>query len=88
MEDFAGVPLRAVPTMLAGYRELTPLPEDDTAESRILWRHLQISLYLLSRPPQPGLSWAERPTAMLLEILRFFLDPPEERWRELRGGAL
>ena len=87
-EDFAGVPLRAVPSMLAGYRELAPLPEDDTAEARILWRHLQISLYLLSRPPQLGLSWAERPQAMFIEIMRFLLDPLEERWRDLRGGML
>ena len=48
--DFAGIPLRAVPFMLEGYREVTPLPEDETAETRILWRHLQISLYLLGRP--------------------------------------
>jgi aminoglycoside phosphotransferase (APT) family kinase protein len=74
--DFAGVPLRAVPFMLCGYRELAPLPEDETAEARILWRHLQIALYLLDRPPQPGLSWAERPAAMMFEILRFFLDSP------------
>ena len=87
-EDFAGIPLRAVPSMLAGYRELAMLPEDDMAEARILWRHLQISLYLLSRPPQPGLSWAERPTGMFMEVMRFFLDPPEERWRGLRGGML
>jgi Ser/Thr protein kinase RdoA (MazF antagonist) len=86
--DFAGIPLRAVPLMLSGYRELAPLPEDDTAEARILWRHLQISLYLLSRPPQPGLSWAERPQAMFIEIMRFLLDPLEERWRDLRGGML
>jgi aminoglycoside phosphotransferase (APT) family kinase protein len=81
--DFAGIPLRAVPSMLAGYREVAPLPEDETAEARILWRHLQISLYLLGRDPQPGLSWAERPAAMLLEILRFFLGSPGMPWTNL-----
>ena len=81
--DFAGIPLRAVPSMLSGYRELTPLPGDDTAEARILWRHLQIALYLLGRPPQPGLSWAERPAAMMLEIMRFFLDSPGGPWRDV-----
>lgn len=81
-EDFAGIPLRVVPSMLTGYRELALLPKDDMAEARILWRHLQISLYLLGRPPQPGLSWAERPQAMFLEVMRFFLDPPGERWRD------
>ena len=80
--DFAGIPLGAVPFILSGYRELAPLPGDETAEARILWRHLQIALYLLGRPPQPGLSWAERPAAMILEILRFFLDPPEGPWRD------
>jgi Ser/Thr protein kinase RdoA (MazF antagonist) len=81
--DFAGIPLRAVPFMLEGYREVAPLPEDATAEARILWRHLQISLYLLGRPPQPGLSWAERPAAMLLEIMRFFLGSPVRPWTNL-----
>ena len=87
-EDFAGIPLRAVPFVLSGHREMASLLSDETAEARILWRHLQISLYLLSRPPQPGLSWAERPTAMFIEVMRFFLDPPGERWRELRWGML
>jgi aminoglycoside phosphotransferase (APT) family kinase protein len=81
--DFAGIPLRAVPFMLEGYREVAPLPEDETAEARILWRHLQIALYLLGRPPQPGLSWAERPAAMMLEILRFFLGSPGMPWTDL-----
>lgn len=69
--------------MLSGYREITSLPGDEIAETRILWRHLQLSLYLLGHPPQPGVSWAEHPAAMLLEILRFFLDPPEGPWRDL-----
>jgi Ser/Thr protein kinase RdoA (MazF antagonist) len=69
--------------MLEGYREVAPFPEDEKAEARILWRHLQISLYLLGRPPQPGLSWAERPAAMLLEIMRFFLGSPGTPWTDL-----
>ena len=81
--DFAGIPLRAAPFMLTGYREVAPLPEDDTAEARILWRHLQIALFLLGRDPQPGLSWAERPAAMLVEILRFFLGSPGKPWTNL-----
>ena len=83
--DFAGIPLRAVPFMLAGYREVAPLTEDETAEARILWRHLQIALYLLGRPPQPGRSWAERPAAMLLEVTRFFLGSPGRPWTDLYG---
>jgi aminoglycoside phosphotransferase (APT) family kinase protein len=81
--DFAGVPLRAVPFMLAGHREIAPLDGDDAAEARILWRHLQLSIWTLPRGASPGLSWAERPIPMLLEVLRFFADPPDDRWREL-----
>jgi aminoglycoside phosphotransferase (APT) family kinase protein len=81
--DFAGIPLRAVPFVLEGYREVATLPEDETAEARILWRHLQIALYRLGRPPQPGLSWAERPAAMMLEIMRFFLGTPGRPWTDL-----
>ncbi len=84
--DFAGIPLRAVPFMLSGYREVAPLPSDETAEARILFRHLQLSLYLLGRAPQPELSWAERPAAMLLETLRFFLGSPNKPWADLYVG--
>ncbi len=78
--DFAGVPLRVVPFMLEGYRQITPLDDEENAEVRILWRHLQLCLYLLRREPQPGRSWAERPLAMLLEIWRFFNESPGARW--------
>lgn len=78
--DFAGVPLRAVPAMLEGYRAVAPLEGDETAEARILWRHLQLSLYLMRRGPQPGKSWAERPLGMFLDVVRFMLGNPGERW--------
>jgi aminoglycoside phosphotransferase (APT) family kinase protein len=84
--DFAGMPLRAVPAVLAGYREVTPLEGDATAVARILWFHLLLALMHLRRPPQPDWSWAERPLSMLLEIARFFLESPEERWREWAPG--
>jgi aminoglycoside phosphotransferase (APT) family kinase protein len=81
--DFAGVPLRAVPFMLAGHREVAPLDHDATAEARILWRHLQLAIWTLPRGASPGLSWAERPLPMLLETLHFLLEPPDERWQAL-----
>ena len=81
--DFAGVPLRAAPWLLAGYRDVAQLEGDETAEARILWRHLQLALFLLRREPLPGRSWAERPLAMLLEIMRFLIDSPPPPWRSL-----
>lgn len=82
--DFAGVPLRAVPFMLEGYREIASLEGDDTAEERILWRHLQLALYTASRSPQPDHSWAERPLTMGIEIARFFASPRPGAWSRLR----
>ena len=79
--DFAGVSLRAVPAMLEGYREITGWG-DETIEARILWRHLQIGLHQLRGEPQPQQSWAERPTGMLLDILRFFIEQPDRRWTQ------
>lgn len=81
--DFFGMPLRAVPFMLEGHRSVAPLDGDDTAEARILWRHLQHSLAVLPRGAAPGMSWGERPLAWLLEVLRFSLQPLAPRWREL-----
>lgn len=78
--DFAAMPLRAVPFLLAGYRAVRPLDADATAEARIVWRHLQIALWLARRGPQPGLSWGEQPLGMLVEVLRFFLERPGELW--------
>jgi len=81
--DFFGMPLRAVPFLLEGHRRVARLEGDDTVEARILWRHLQLSLAILPRGAAPGFSWGERPLAWLLEVLRFFLEPPPARWREL-----
>jgi aminoglycoside phosphotransferase (APT) family kinase protein len=81
--DFAGVPLRAVPLMLQGYREVAALDDEATAEARILWRHLQLALLVLRRSPLPGRSWAERPLAMLLEIMRFMIESPAGVWRDI-----
>ena len=81
-EDFAGVPLRAAPFMLQGHRDFAAL-DDDSAEARILWRHLQLGLLTLPRGAVPGRSWAERPLAMLFEIFRFFLAEPGVRWADL-----
>jgi aminoglycoside phosphotransferase (APT) family kinase protein len=78
--DFAGVPLRVVPSMLEGYRETAATDGDGAVEARILWRHLQLGLYLLRRDPQPGRSWAERPLGMLVDFTRFLLGDPGREW--------
>jgi aminoglycoside phosphotransferase (APT) family kinase protein len=81
--DFAAVPLRAAPYLLGGYRETIPPDVDDTIEARIVWRHLELALKTLPRGAVPGRSWAERPLPILLEVMRFFADPPSERWRSV-----
>ena len=78
--DFAGVPLRVVPSMLEGYGEVAAPDGEETVEARILWRHLQLGLYLLRRDPQPGRSWAERPLGMLVDVTRFLLGDPGRGW--------
>ena len=79
--DFGAVPLRAVPSMLEGHRSVAPLDGDESAEARIVWRHLQLGLYCLPRGAVPGRSWAERPLAIMLDVLRFFAEPRGARWR-------
>jgi aminoglycoside phosphotransferase (APT) family kinase protein len=79
-EDFAGIPLRAVPALLAGYRAAAPL-DDDTIEARILWYHLTIGLHQLRGTPKPDLSWGERPMTNLFDVLRFFATTTDHRWR-------
>lgn len=79
--DCAGIPLRAAPDVLAGHREVAPLDGDETAEARVLWRHLHLALATLERGPQPAHSWAERPLGMLLEVVRFARETTDERWK-------
>jgi hypothetical protein len=59
------------------------LENDETAEARILWRHLQLALYNIRREPQPAQSWAERPLSFLLDIMRFLLETPDSCWKNL-----
>ena len=81
--DFLSMPLQAVPFLLAGHREVAPLDEDDAAEARILWRLLQLLLNSLPRGAAKDCSWGERPVAWLVDLFRFFLDPPNAHWREI-----
>jgi aminoglycoside phosphotransferase (APT) family kinase protein len=82
--DFSGMPLRAVPAVLAGYREIAVLPNDEAAEGRILRYHLHFALMHVRDEPQPLRSWGERPLGYLLEVMHFLLTPPSSRWAVLR----
>jgi hypothetical protein len=41
-------------------------------------------LHLLPRGAVPGVAWGEQPVAMLMDMLRFFLEVREEAWRAVR----
>jgi aminoglycoside phosphotransferase (APT) family kinase protein len=79
--DFVSMPLSAVPILLEGHREVMPLDEDETGEARILWRRIQLLLRIISIGAAPG--QGDRPIAWLIDLLRFFMQPPSERWRDL-----
>jgi len=79
--DFAGIPLRAVPALLSGYAA-AGAGVDTGLRAAIVRRHLLIGLFLAHRTPQPGLSWAERPLGVLLDVLRFTSAAPAE-WRDV-----
>ncbi|PYE54634.1 phosphotransferase family protein [Deinococcus yavapaiensis] len=81
-DDFAGVPLSAVPFMLDGYREEGAGALGASIEARIVARQLHIALFLARRGPQPDKSWAERPLGMLLDLVRTLATSSDPRWRE------
>jgi aminoglycoside phosphotransferase (APT) family kinase protein len=81
--DFLAMPLEAVPFMLAGHREVAPLDEDEAAEARILWRRIQLLLSTLPRGAAKDLAWGERPVTWLVDLLRFFLETTDERWKAI-----
>lgn len=82
-----GAPKRAAPFVLEDQEEVTPLDEE-AVEARILWRHPQISLYLLQRRPQPGCSRAERPLGMLLDVMCFPMVDAGRRWSRWTPPAI
>jgi aminoglycoside phosphotransferase (APT) family kinase protein len=51
--DLASTPLRAIPFVLEGYREVAPELVDATLPARILRRSLQVALHLVRRQPAP-----------------------------------
>jgi aminoglycoside phosphotransferase (APT) family kinase protein len=77
--DFLGTPLRVVPLILAGYRDVAPRP--DVSEARILWSRLQLLLSVLPRGAAKDCSWGERPVAWLVDLLRFFMEQSDDAWQ-------
>lgn len=75
--DFSGISLRAVPFVLAGYREIVPQNDDNATEARILWKYLQLALFSLNRNQIAEPDRARR-IERLLRDTRWFL-----RWSQL-----
>ena len=82
--DLAKVPLRAVPAALDGYRQATTADAEVVTEARVLWFHLGWALAAFGRPPRPNEpTWSAPPAGRILEVLRFFVAPPNSLWSEL-----
>ena len=82
--DFIGMPPRAAPWVVQGYREACPASALDGLEARVMWHNLALALRQLPRGPAPEQSWAERPATRLLDLLRFIHEGPatdDAAWR-------
>ncbi len=79
--EFALLPLRAVPLALEGYREVRPDAQAEVNEQRVLWYQLGWGLHALRRAPTHDGTWSAPPTGRLLELLRFYVEGPDEVWR-------
>jgi aminoglycoside phosphotransferase (APT) family kinase protein len=79
--DFGALPMAAVVEALAGHREMAGRDADGPFEAGIVWRKLQLILSVLPRGAAPGLSWGERPTAWLVDLLGFFTEVKDDEWR-------
>jgi hypothetical protein len=77
------MPFAAVPYLLIGYRQIAELDDDEHAELRILRGRLHTLLSVLPRGAAPGMQWGERPTAWLVDLMRFFQHPASDTWRAL-----
>jgi aminoglycoside phosphotransferase (APT) family kinase protein len=78
--DLAHVPPRALPFVVEGYRRVAPFDQDDTAEARILWDHLDLSRWrAIDREPR---EWRRSRLARALELFAAATDWPDP-WRRL-----
>ncbi|MEV6108912.1 aminoglycoside phosphotransferase family protein [Streptomyces sp. NPDC051940] len=82
-EDFAKLPLRAVPYALAGYLgEAAAGSVQREWAARVLWHQLHWALARIPTPPgRDGVHWSSPMAARLLEVLRFYAEGAPEAWR-------
>ena len=78
--DFVPVPLRAVPWVLQGYQEVAEVPGDSTAEARILWHHIQYTLFIWWNKRHHGRGIINRGFQRLRPGIKEMLDLPGARW--------
>lgn len=89
--DLVGLPLRALPDLLAGYRSALHVAasrehdNDLSLERDALWFHLYLALARLLKEPSTSedRNWAAPRQATLLDILTFISNAVPESWPEL-----
>lgn len=79
--DFRTMSMHGVPHALAGYREVQPLDEDDTAEARIIWDRLWSAAWNLAKRPHPERTdVAGSPGGRVFDLLSFLLSAEGSEW--------
>jgi Ser/Thr protein kinase RdoA (MazF antagonist) len=78
--DFVPLPLVAVPTILHGYREVAEVPGDSTAEARLLWHHIQYTLFRWWTMRHQGRSIFDAGFGRLRPGIIEVLELPGARW--------
>ncbi|HEX8222024.1 MAG TPA: aminoglycoside phosphotransferase family protein [Chloroflexia bacterium] len=78
--DFVPLPLRAVPWVLQGYREVAEVPGESTAEARILWHHIQYTLFIWWNKRHHRRGTIDRGFQRLRFGIREMLELPGARW--------
>lgn len=90
--DLVGLPIRALPDLLSGYRSaLGVSPTEDersggpTLEQDALWYHLYLALARLLKEPSTSedRNWSAPRSAALIEILAFASTGATEPWHDL-----
>ncbi|MBM7789243.1 phosphotransferase family protein [Tenggerimyces flavus] len=88
VRDLVDLPTRALPSILAGYRSVTPHDELAWAASAV-WYQLFWALARLRKAPSTSeaRTWTAPRQARFVEILRFFSGPLTSPWSELAPGG-